>query len=161
MCNNSSKRSVTDHQPKPHGEIVYDYFQSLIQIMEKVSTGLEEVGRVSSSLPRIPFEELSSKYDATMLILILAIEKLEIDVHEAEEAVENLPWEDIVGLLEVAGTPHIEAKCETRHDVMFLKSRLRKLEWVVEAMKGLVKIWVERRVVTDQDNAAVEVVDSQ
>jgi hypothetical protein len=64
----------------------------------------------------------------------------------------------------VAGTSHIEAQCETRHarhDVMFLKSRLRKLEWIVEAMKELVNIWVERRAATDQDDAAVEVVDSQ
>jgi len=54
---------------------MYDYFQSLDQIMEKIMVGLDAVMQLSTSLPNIPFVELNSGYDATMLNLISTIKK--------------------------------------------------------------------------------------
>lgn len=157
MWHNSSKNSTTNRPSKPHGETMYDYFQSLDQIMEKIMAGLDAIMELSTSLPNIPFVELNSEYDATMLTLISTANKLENDIRDAEEAIRNVPEEGVVGILEVAGTPHIEARVEVRHDVLLLKSCMKGAEGMVEGVKELVKGWVERRAITGRDgNAAID-----
>jgi hypothetical protein len=134
---------------------MYDYFQSLDQIMEKIMVGLDAVMQLSTSLPNIPFVELNSEYDATMLTLISTIKKLEKDVRDAEEATQNVFEEGIVGILMVAGTPHIEARVEVRHDVLLLKSCMKGAKGMVEGVNELVKEWVEQRAITDRDDDAI------
>jgi hypothetical protein len=133
---------------------MYDYFQSLDQTIEKILVGLDAIGKLSFSLPNIPFSELNSGYDATMLTLISTINKLEKDIREGEGAIQNLPEEGVVGMLEVTGTPRIEARVEVRHDVLCLKSCLKGAEGMVEGWKELVNSWVEQRAVADRDDAA-------
>ena len=132
-----------------------DYLQSLDQIMEKIIVGLDETMELSTSLPNIPFVELNSEYNATMITLISTVSKIENDIRDAEEAIQNVPEEGVVGVLVVAGTPHIEARVEVRHDILLLRSCMKGAEGMVEGVKELVKGWMERRAITNGGDAAV------
>ncbi|KAF2798854.1 hypothetical protein K505DRAFT_333086 [Melanomma pulvis-pyrius CBS 109.77] len=113
-----------ESKSKPHGELMYDTFQALDQKMEKVLSGLDAVDALLSSSNAVE----GGEFDAIMMNLVVAIESLEHDIREAGEAVQAIPEEGMSGMLEVAGTPHIEARLEARQDLKILRAFLKKAE---------------------------------
>lgn len=120
---------------KPHGELMYDAFQALDQKMEKVLSGLDDVDALLSSSNIVE----GSEFDAIMMNLVAAIKILEHDIREADEAVQAIPEEGMSGMLEVAGTPHIEARLEARQDVKILRACLKKAEETARVIGRIAK----------------------